>query len=218
MNLKFSDVEQLAWDKQSGLLPAVVQHARSGAVLMLGYMNREALRATLERHRVVFYSRSRQTLWEKGETSGHTLDLVDVRKDCDQDTLLVSAVPTGPVCHNGTATCFGDEPMSAGERLSFLADLEDIIDERIADSSVGSYTAQLYSKGVKRMAQKVGEEGLEVALAAVSDTDEELVGEAADLLFHLAVLLRSRGLTLQAIIDELKNRHTSRALTRVDAD
>ena len=108
--------------------------------------------------------------------------------------------------------------MSAGERLSFLADLEDIIDERIADSSVGSYTAQLYSKGVKRMAQKVGEEGLEVALAAVSDTDEELVGEAADLLFHLAVLLRSRGLTLQAIIDELKNRHTSRALTRVDAD
>ena len=218
MNLKFSDVEQLAWDKQSGLLPAVVQHARSGAVLMLGYMSREALRATLERHRVVFYSRSRQTLWEKGETSGHTLDLVDVRKDCDQDTLLVSAVPTGPVCHNGTATCFGDEPMSAGERLSFLADLEDIIDERIADSSVGSYTAQLYSKGVKRMAQKVGEEGLEVALAAVSDTDEELVGEAADLLFHLAVLLRSRGLTLQAIIDELKNRHTSRALTRVDAD
>ena len=218
MNLKFSDVEQLAWDKQSGLLPAVVQHARSGAVLMLGYMSREALRATLERHRVVFYSRSRQTLWEKGETSGHTLDLVDVRKDCDQDTLLVSAVPTGPVCHNGTATCFGDEPMSAGERLSFLADLEDIIDERIADSSVGSYTAQLYSKGVKRMAQKVGEEGLEVALAAVGETDEELVSEAADLLFHLAVLLRSRGLTLQAIIDELKNRHASRALTRIDAD
>lgn len=211
MNLRFSDVEHLAWDKQHGLLPAIVQHATSGAVLMLGYMNRDALRATLERRRAVFYSRSRQQLWEKGETSGHTLEVINIRKDCDADTLLVTALPAGPVCHNGTTTCFGDETTSAAERLSFIADLERIIGERIADTPDGSYTATLYAKGMRRMAQKVGEEGLEVALAAACEPDEQLVGEAADLLFHLLVLLRGRGLQFQSIVDELRSRHADRA-------
>ena len=210
MKLGFADVEKLAWDKQDGLLPAIVQHTTSGAVLMLGYMNRDALRATLERRRVVFYSRSRHRLWEKGETSGHSLELVGIRKDCDADTLLITALPNGPVCHNGTTSCFGDEPASAGERLAFLSTLEDIIAERIAGNPDGSYTAELYAKGIKRMAQKVGEEGLEVALAAVGEADEQLVSEAADLLFHLAVLLRSRNLKVQMVVAELFNRHANR--------
>ncbi len=210
MNLQLSDLDDLAWDKQAGLLPAIVQHATSGAVLMLAYMTREALRATLERGRAVFYSRSRQQLWEKGATSGHTLRVTAIRKDCDNDTLLVSALPDGPACHLGTASCFGDEPASEGERLAFLADLETILGERIAASPEGSYTASLYAKGARHMAQKVGEEGLEVALAAVGETDGRLIGESADLVFHLLVLLRSRGLGIQAVVDELRDRHADR--------
>ena len=211
MTVRFADVEQLAWDPHSGLLPAIVQHATSGAVLMLAYMNREALRATLERRRVVFYSRSRRRLWEKGETSGHTLELVEIRQDCDADTLLIAALPKGPVCHLGTATCFGDAPLSAAERLAFLHELETIVGERIAESPEGSYTAALYAKGLKHLAQKVGEEGLEVALAAVSEGDGPLLGEAADLLYHLLVLLRGRNLSLQSVVDELRERHRDRA-------
>ena len=211
MKVGFADIEALHWDAATGLLPAIVQHATSGAVLMLAYMNREALRATLDRQRAVFYSRSRQRLWEKGETSGHTLHVVDVRSDCDSDTLLVTARPAGPVCHLGTATCFGEEPGSVGERLSFLAELEHIIDERIAASPEGSYTAQLYARGVRRMAQKVGEEGLEVALAGAGEPDEQLTSEAADLMFHLMLLLRARQLSLQQTVDELHRRHADRA-------
>jgi phosphoribosyl-ATP pyrophosphohydrolase/phosphoribosyl-AMP cyclohydrolase len=211
MKLEIADIERLAWDKQQGLLPAIVQHAGTGAVLMLGYMNREALRASLERRRAVFFSRSRQRLWVKGETSGHALELVEIRHDCDADALLVTALPAGPVCHAGTATCFGDEPATAAERLAFMGDLETIIAERIAGRPEGSYTARLYQGGVKRMAQKVGEEGLEVALAATGETDERLVGEAADLLFHLLVLLRARGLGVQAVIEELRERHANRS-------
>jgi phosphoribosyl-ATP pyrophosphohydrolase/phosphoribosyl-AMP cyclohydrolase len=210
MKLGLADIEQLAWEKQQGLLPAIVQHATSGALLMLGYMNREALRASLEGRRVVFYSRSRQQLWVKGQTSGHTLELVDIRSDCDTDALLVTALPAGPVCHRGTSSCFGDEPVTAAERLAFIAQLEQIIDVRVAGSTEGSYTAGLYRSGVRHMAQKVGEEGLEVALAATGESDERLVGEAADLLFHLLVLLRSRGLRVQAVVEELRNRHASR--------
>jgi len=210
VKLQVADIEQLAWEKQQGLLPAIVQHAGSGAVLMLGYMNREALRASLEGRRVVFYSRSRQQLWAKGETSGHTLELVDVRQDCDADALLVTVWPAGPVCHLGTASCFGDEPATVAEGLAFIAELETIIAERIAGNPEGSYTAKLYQSGVKRMAQKVGEEGLEVALAAAGEPDEQLLGEAADLLFHLLVLLRSRGLGVQAVVDELRIRHARR--------
>ena len=211
MNLQFADIEALAWEKHHGLLPAIVQHATTGAVLMLAYMNREALRATLDRRRAVFYSRSRQQLWEKGATSGNTLQVLDVRGDCDGDTLLVSALPSGPVCHNGTLTCFGNQMGSAAEQLAFLAQLEQIIVERIAGSPEGSYTAALYARGIKRMAQKVGEEALEVALAAAGEPDAQLLGEAADLLFHLLVLLRSRQLRLQDVVVELRQRHASRA-------
>ena len=204
-----ADIATLDFDKTDGLLPAVVQHAESGAVLMLGYMNREALRETLTRRRVVFYSRSRQRLWEKGETSGHTLELAAVRTDCDRDTLLVTAIPAGPVCHLGTATCFGDDAPTAAGRLAFLGALEGVIAQRMADRPEGSYTARLFAEGPKRIAQKVGEEGLEVALAAVAETDDKLVAESADLLYHLLLLLKSRGLRLEQVIAELQSRHAA---------
>ena len=204
------DPRSIDWGKGDGLVPAVVQDADTGAVLMLGYMNPEALRATRERGRVVFFSRSRQRLWEKGESSGHYLELVDIRLDCDADTLLVSARPHGPVCHTGTPTCFGDAPRPAGEQLAFLAQLEHIIGQRIAEKPEGSYTARLYSQGPRRMAQKVGEEGVEVALAALGEADGPLLGEAADLLYHLLLLLRSRSLRLEQVIEELRQRHATR--------
>lgn len=205
--LSLADIDTLDFDKSGGLIPAVVQHATSGAMLMLGYMNREALRETLRRQRVVFFSRSRGCLWEKGETSGHTLQLAGVRTDCDRDTLLVTALPAGPVCHLGTPTCFGDAAPTAAERLAFLGTLAEVIARRMADRPEGSYTARLYAEGPKRIAQKVGEEGLEVALAAVSETDEELVAESADLLYHLLLLLASRGLRLEHVVAELQSRH-----------
>jgi len=205
------DLDRLDWDKNGGLLPAIVQHADNGSVLMLGYMNREALRATLERGRVVFYSRSKQRLWQKGESSGHELELCSVRADCDADTLLISARPSGPVCHTGTTTCFGDEPAAAAVPLSFLLELERIIAQRIAESPEGSYTARLHASGVRRMAQKVGEEGLEVALAGCAEDDGALIGECADLIYHLLVLLRSRSLSFGQIVEELRARHAARA-------
>ena len=205
-----SEIDQLDWSKAGGLMPAVIQDAGNGAVLMLGYMNRDALRATLERGRVVFFSRSRQKLWEKGETSGHTLNLVSVVADCDSDSLLVRASPVGPTCHRNTPTCFGDGALPRAEGLGFLAELEDVISSRIAQSPEGSYTAKLYGQGLKRMAQKVGEEGVEVALAAQSGSDAELVGESADLLFHLALLLRARNLSLDVVAAELAARHRAR--------
>ena len=205
-----ADVATLDFEKTGGLLPAVVQHAESGAVLMLGYMNREALRETLARRRVVFYSRSRQRLWEKGETSGHTLELTAVRTDCDRDTLLVTAIPAGPVCHLGTATCFGGAAPAAAGRLAFLGALETVIAQRMADRPEGSYTARLHAQGPKRIAQKVGEEGLEVALAAVAEADDKLVAESADLLYHLLLLLASRGLRLEHVVAELESRHAER--------
>jgi phosphoribosyl-AMP cyclohydrolase / phosphoribosyl-ATP pyrophosphohydrolase len=208
--LRLTDIETLDFDKGGGLLPAVVQHAISGAVLMVGYMNREALRETLSRRHVVFYSRSKQRLWEKGETSGHFLELEQVRTDCDRDALLITAKPLGPVCHEGTLTCFGDESFTNGERLAFLATLEGVIETRIAESPQGSYTARLFSEGPKRIAQKVGEEGLEVALAAVVETDDKVVSESADLIFHLLVLLRSRGLSFQSVVAELQSRHATK--------
>lgn len=207
--LTLADITALDFDKAAGLLPAVVQHADSGAVLMLGYMNPEALRETLTRRRVVFFSRSRGRLWEKGETSGNTLQLIGVCTDCDRDTLLVTALPAGPVCHTGTATCFGDAPPTAASRLGFLRTLESVIAQRVADRPEGSYTARLYAEGPKRIAQKVGEEGLEVALAAVAETDEKVIAESADLLYHLLLLLESRGLRLEHVITELQSRHAA---------
>lgn len=211
MKFTSKDIERVVWSKNDGLAPAIVQDATTGSVLMLGYMNREALLATLERHRVVFFSRSKQRLWEKGETSGNSLQLLDLRLDCDADTLLVTALPAGPVCHTGSATCFGDEPLSAAARLSFLAELEQVVGKRIADNPEDSYTARLHARGIRRVAQKVGEEGLEVALAGAGEADAALIGECADLLYHLLVLLRARSLSLQSVIEELRRRHSASA-------
>ena len=205
------DLSRLDFSKGAGLLPAIIQHADTGAVLMLGYMNAEALAATQARGRVVFYSRSRQTLWEKGETSGHTLDVQDIRIDCDADTLLITAHPRGPTCHEGTSTCFGDVALTGATRLGFLAQLTAIIAQRSQEAADGSYTARLIAGGVTRLAQKVGEEGVEVALAAVAEADDKLVGESADLLFHLMVLLQAKNLQLEAVVRELAARHAARA-------
>jgi len=204
------DVGTLDWSKGSGLLPAIVQHARTGRVLMLGYMNDAALRETLGSGRVVFYSRSRETLWTKGETSGNYLNVVDVSTDCDSDAILVLADPIGPTCHKGTESCFAGAAPTDAQRLAFLALLENIIANRIADKPESSYTAKLYAKGTGRIAQKVGEEGVETALAAVTRDDEGLVSECADLLFHVLVLLKSRELDLELVVEELKARHASK--------
>jgi phosphoribosyl-AMP cyclohydrolase / phosphoribosyl-ATP pyrophosphohydrolase len=204
------DVVALDWNKGGGLMPAVVQHARTGRVLMLGYMNEDALRETLRQGRVVFYSRSRECLWTKGETSGHYLNLVDVSTDCDSDALLVLADPIGPTCHKGTEACFADAAPVDAQRLAFLGLLENIIANRIADQPEGSYTARLFAEGPGRIAQKLGEEGVETALAAVSRDDDGLVSECADLVFHLLVLLKSRQLTLERVVEELRARHASK--------
>jgi phosphoribosyl-ATP pyrophosphohydrolase/phosphoribosyl-AMP cyclohydrolase len=205
--VRVSDVESLDFDKSDGLLPAIIQHAGTGAVLMLGYMNKPALRATFSRGHVVFFSRSKQRLWEKGETSGHFLELQHVRTDCDRDTLLITAWPQGPVCHVGTQTCFGDDPTTPAEGLSFLSTLEGVIAKRAAEQPEGSYTARLFAQGQRRIAQKVGEEGVEVALAAVAESDDKVISESADLLFHLLVMLKHRGLTLERVVAELRGRH-----------
>jgi phosphoribosyl-ATP pyrophosphohydrolase/phosphoribosyl-AMP cyclohydrolase len=210
MNAPGIDAAAIDWSKDGGMVPAIVQDADSGAVLMLGYMNREALAATQARGRVVFWSRSRQRLWEKGESSGNHLAVTGIHLDCDADTLLVLARPAGPTCHTGTRTCFGDEPLTPAESLAFLARLEDIIGARIGESPEGSYTAQLYARGVRRIAQKVGEEGLEVALAGAGEGDPQVIAESADLLFHLLLLLRSRAIPFAAVVAELRQRHTAR--------
>jgi phosphoribosyl-ATP pyrophosphohydrolase/phosphoribosyl-AMP cyclohydrolase len=204
-------LRQLDWDKGGGLLPAIVQDARTGRVLMLGYMNAEALERTLQERRVTFYSRTRNALWTKGETSGNFLELVQVVGDCDDDSLLVLAHPSGPTCHNGTVSCFAGATDPDATRQAFLGELESIVADRIAGNDPNaSYTARLVEKGIGRIAQKVGEEGVEVALAAVSRDDDELVGECADLLFHLLVLLKARNLPLVSVIDELQSRHAAR--------
>lgn len=208
--MKLDQIETLDWSKGDGLLPAVIQDARNGQVLMLGYMDRDALRATLNDKRVTFFSRSKQRLWTKGETSGNFLHLVDAAIDCDNDTLLITAHPDGPTCHKGTDSCFGTDIGADATRLAFLAQLEAVIDKRVSERPEGSYTARLWADGPTRMAQKVGEEGVEVALAAVTQSDEKLVGEAADLLFHLTLLLKSRKLSLANVVGELERRHAAK--------
>jgi phosphoribosyl-AMP cyclohydrolase / phosphoribosyl-ATP pyrophosphohydrolase len=201
---------KLDWDKGNGLLPAIVQDAGSGAVLMLGYMNRDALAATQASGRVTFWSRSKGRLWTKGETSGHFLTLKHIAADCDGDTLLILAEPKGPACHRGTMTCWGDNaPRSAAQEIAFLGTLERVITQRIAARPAGSYTAKLLSAGTRRIAQKVGEEGLELALAAVAQSDAEIIGEAADLLYHTLLLLRVKDLSLSQVVAELENRHAA---------
>jgi phosphoribosyl-ATP pyrophosphohydrolase/phosphoribosyl-AMP cyclohydrolase len=212
--VKLTDIAQVDLDKNGGLVPAIVQDVDSGAVLMLGYMNGEALRATLDRKRVVFFSRSRQRLWEKGETSGHALDLIDAYIDCDNDTLLITARPRGPACHTGSMTCFGDEPVTRAETVAFLGTLERIIEHRLTQQPEGSYTAKLFAQGKNRIAQKVGEEGVELALAGVGETDDKVIGEAADLLFHMLVLLKSRKIPLEQVIAELERRDAGKTVPK----
>jgi len=203
MNKNTQKLPTLDWDKGDGLLPAIVQDARDGRVLMLGYMNSEALEKSLDSGKVTFFSRSKQRLWTKGETSGNVLELTGINSDCDHDTLLVQAIPHGPTCHTGTETCFGDTELPP---IGLLAQLEQVITERANSSDSSSYTASLLEKGVERCAQKVGEEGVEVALAAVSGNREQLNNEAADLLYHLLVCLRAAGSNLDQVLAVLSTR------------
>lgn len=195
------DPAQLDWAKGDGLLPAVVQDAATLRVLMLGYMNREALDATLASRQVTFFSRSKQRLWTKGESSGHVLELVSVDMDCDNDSLLVLAHPRGPTCHLQRASCFPSAPSA------FLSELDALVAQRERERPADSYTTRLFEAGVRRIAQKVGEEGVETALAAVAQDESALLGESADLLYHLTVLLRSRGLSLADAVGVLRERH-----------
>ena len=196
------NIDALDWGKGDGLVPAIVQHWRSGQVLMLGYMNREALSQTRQSGKVTFFSRSRQRLWVKGETSGNVLELRSVHADCDADALLVLAEPTGPTCHLGTASCFGD----AAPSLAVLAELDDVIASRERERPPGRYTTSLFEAGVRRIAQKVGEEGVETALAAVAQDQASIASETADLLYHVLVLLRARGVALGDVAAELRKR------------
>lgn len=196
------DIEKIDWDKMDGLVPAVVQDVTTRRVLMLGYMNRDALAKTQESNRITFYSRSKQRLWEKGETSGNYLILDELKLDCDGDALLVLARPHGPVCHKGTDTCFDEK-----NKRAFLAQLEAVIDNRFEHMPKDSYITELAKAGIERMAQKVGEEGVEVALAAVSDDNDKLREESADLLFHMMVLWRAAGIKLSDVEGVLAERH-----------
>lgn len=197
---------KLDWEKTGGLIPAIVQDAVSGRVLMLGYMNKEALKQTLETKKVTFFSRTKNRLWTKGETSGNFLHLVDIGTDCDNDTLLVLVNADGPTCHLGTTSCFGNlEP-----KWQFLRDLELLLGSRRTADPATSYTASLYARGTKRIAQKVGEEGVETALAATVHDREELKNEAADLVYHLLVLLQDQDLELADVIGILRDRHAAR--------
>ena len=205
------DAKSLDWKKSDGLIPAIIQDVATRQVLMLGYMNAEALEKTQETKKVHFYSRTKQRLWMKGESSGNSFKLVKISADCDTDTLLVEVKPKGPACHTGTVTCFGDDPAPG---LGFLAHLRSIIKKRRKEKPKGSYVGDLLARAPKKPAQKVGEEGVEVAMAAVSEDNEALVGEAADLLFHLMVLLESRDLSLDDCVDLLRKRHAVRAANK----
>lgn len=200
------EITALDWIKMDGLLPVIIQDAETQAVLMLGYMNQIALQQTLETKWVTFYSRSKKRLWVKGESSGHKLKLLTVDADCDADALLITVQPQGPTCHTGTVSCFQNVRQN---HFYFLETLESTIAMRQAQPTADSYTCALFAEGISRMAQKVGEEGVEVALAAVSDNTENLCGEIADLLFHILVLLRAKDLRLIDVLHILKERHKS---------
>ncbi|HEX8401824.1 MAG TPA: bifunctional phosphoribosyl-AMP cyclohydrolase/phosphoribosyl-ATP diphosphatase HisIE [Allosphingosinicella sp.] len=201
-----ADAPALAWDKMGGLLPAIVQDADTGQVLMLGYMNREALDCSLESGAVTFFSRSKGRLWTKGESSGNRLAVRDIREDCDGDALLVRAVPAGPTCHLGTTSCFSEGgPSGAG----WLGQLGRVVADRAVADPETSYTARLLGKGPVRIAQKVGEEGVEVALAGAVGDREGCISETADLLYHLTVLMQARGFGWEDVAAELERRHAS---------
>ncbi len=197
MNINFS--------KSDGLVPVIIQDAHTKNVLMLGYMNKEAYERTVESGLVTFWSRSRQCLWTKGETSGNLLHVVDIKVDCDEDTLLIQATPDGPTCHKGTGTCWGEE--NKPNPLLFLSELSDFIEKRHREMPEGSYTTSLFRDGLNRMAQKVGEEALELVIEATNGTNDRLLYEGSDMLYHLIVLLTSKGLRIEDMAAELMERH-----------
>ena len=195
---------QLDWEKSNGLIPGVVQDADSGRVLMLGYLNREAFNRTIATKKVTFYSRTRNRLWTKGEISGNSLSLVTITTDCDRDTLLIQARPQGPTCHLNLPSCFKDAPPS--KNYNFLAELEQTVLARRSADTDGSYTARLFAKGRDKIAQKVGEEAVEVVIASKNDNDQAFIGECADLVYHLTVLLSDKGTSWSKVMEELQNR------------
>ncbi|HIY49147.1 MAG TPA: bifunctional phosphoribosyl-AMP cyclohydrolase/phosphoribosyl-ATP diphosphatase HisIE [Candidatus Barnesiella excrementavium] len=197
-------IKQLDFNKMGGLVPAIVQDCETQKVLMLGFMNEEAVCKTVETGKVTFFSRTKNRLWTKGEESGHFLLVKSIQKDCDNDTLLIQATPCGPVCHTGADTCFGEENRND---LAFIQYLQDFIERRKAEMPEGSYTTSLFRSGVNRMAQKVGEEAVETVIEATNGSDERLIYEASDLLYHLIVLLTSKGYRIEDLARELKKRH-----------
>ncbi len=196
---------KINFEKGQGLVPAVIQDYVTRHVLMLGYMNEEAYRKTVETGKVTFWSRSRNTLWTKGETSGNFLNVIEIKNDCDGDTLLVQVRPDGPTCHTGADTCWGEK--NEQNPLLFLAELQDFIEKRHEEMPEGSYTTSLFKDGLNRMAQKVGEEALELVIEACNGTDERLIYEGSDMLYHLIVLLTSKGLRIEDMVAELRERH-----------
>lgn len=198
------NINELAWQKMDNLLPAIIQHAATGAILMQGYMSQESLAATLDTGKATFFSRSKQGLWVKGETSGNFLNVKQVLTDCDQDSLLIACTPIGPSCHLGTESCFPEQKLT---QQNFLSQLEQVIAGKKDEDPKESYTAHLFSRGTTKMAQKVGEEGVEVALAAVAETKEDLLGECADLFYHTLVLLADQKIDLAEVMAVLQERH-----------
>jgi phosphoribosyl-ATP pyrophosphohydrolase/phosphoribosyl-AMP cyclohydrolase len=198
-------VESIDFQKMNGLVPAIIQDSKSQKVLMLGFMNEEAYKKTVETGKVTFFSRTRNTLWTKGETSGNFLNLVDIKLDCDKDTLLIQVNPVGPVCHTGADTCWNEK--NEVNPLLFLTYLQDFIEKRHEEMPEGSYTTSLFKDGINRMAQKVGEEALEAVIEATNGTNERLVYEGSDFLYHLIVLLTAKGLRIEDLAKELQVRH-----------
>lgn len=196
---------KIDFEKMGGLVPAIIQDAVTQKVLMLGFMNEEAYQKTLDTKHVTFWSRTRNTLWTKGETSGNFLNLVDIKVDCDNDTLLIQAHPDGPTCHTGTDTCWGEE--NHANPLLFLTELQDFINRRKEEMLEGSYTTKLFKEGINKIAQKVGEEALETVIEATNGTSDHLVYEASDLLYHLLVMLTEKGLRIEEVAQELQKRH-----------
>ena len=193
------------FEKGQGLVPAIIQDAETKNVLMLGYMNKEAYQKTVETGRITFWSRTRNTLWTKGETSGNFLNVVEIKNDCDQDTLLIKVHPDGPTCHKGTDTCWGEKNES--NPLLFLTELQNFIEKRHEEMPEGSYTTSLFRDGLNRMAQKVGEEALELVIEACNGTNERMIYEGSDMLYHLIVLLTSKGMRIEDMAAELRERH-----------
>ncbi len=204
MLITTENINQLAWDKMDNLIPAIIQHHKTGAVLMQGYMSSASLEQTITTGKATFFSRSKQALWVKGETSGNFLEVKQIITDCDQDSLLIACQPIGPSCHLGTESCFPEQKLS---QQNFLSQLEQVIESRKNEDPKDSYTAHLFSRGTTKIAQKVGEEGVEVALAAVAETKEDLLGECADLFYHTLVLLQDKNIELSEVMNILQQRH-----------